>query len=336
MPGVQVGVYPGQEDAGTEVSSTYEGRHLTVREDELIHPYHADGFVDKGDPVVVCDAGVPATYGNIVGVAFKSGEAAADYIALDTEGIWNLTVYAEDDAGNSAIEIGDCLYIRAGTLPGAADADGTGDGEISKINDLGTQVFFGYALGSMVAGGSGRIAVKVHASPFPEMEERRYMTIPTGAYSFGFHRTTKLEAGESTGLHYFDSQIDGQQTGGIYGFGAWVEPQAGFLHLDDYLIVLGEFGIYNAAGDLADSRVVGLQLQYILTEAPNGLYHFRVNVAAAGGSMTAIFAAANPTSLAWDATVTEADAPLGYIPFAEIVGVNGGNPVYVRCYADTD
>ncbi len=165
MPGVTVGVYEGQLDAGTEVSSTYEGRHLTVREDELIHPYHADGFVDKGEPVVLCDAGVPTTYGAAVGVVFKSGAAAADLIALDTEGIFNLTVYAEDDDGNAAIEIGDPLYIRAGNLPGAADGDGTGDGEISKISAAAWHVFFGYALGSLGSGGTGVIAVKVHYDP---------------------------------------------------------------------------------------------------------------------------------------------------------------------------
>ena len=165
MPGVTAGVYTGSLDAGTEVSSTYEGRHVTVYEAELIHPFIADGFVNKGDPVVLCDSGVPTTYGHAVGVAFNSASALTDLIAVDTEGIWNLTVYAEDDNGNAAIEIGDPLYIRAGALPGAADGDGTGDAEISKIVDPATQVPFGYALGSVVAGGSGVIAVKVHWDP---------------------------------------------------------------------------------------------------------------------------------------------------------------------------
>ena len=333
MPGVQVGVYPGQLDAGTQVSSTGEGRHLTVREDELIHPYHADGFVDKGDPVCVCDAGVPGTYGNIVGVAFNSGAAVADLIAIDTEGIWNLTVYAENDAGNVAIEIGDPLYMRVGSLPSAPDADGTGDGEISKITDNATQVFFGYALGSMVAGGSGRIAVKVHAAPWPEQEERRYQTVPTGAYSYGFHETAILAAGQSTGLHYKDSQISGQQAGGIYGWGAWMELQADFLHLDNALLVCGELGIYEATSLAADNWVVGLQLQYQLEGAPNFLHHFRVNVKASGGSCTAIMQAANPTSVGYIEAITEADTPVGYVPMFDIVG-HGIR--YVRLYADTD
>uniref|UniRef100_A0A6M3L4J2 Uncharacterized protein n=1 Tax=viral metagenome TaxID=1070528 RepID=A0A6M3L4J2_9ZZZZ len=171
MPGVTAGVYTGSLDAGTEVSSTYEGRHLTVYENELIHPYIADGFVNKGDPVVLCDAGVQTTYGHAVGVAFNSAAATSDLIAIDTEGIWNLTVYAEDDNGNAAIEIGDPLFIRAGGLPGAASADGTGDAEISKIRNLVTQVPFGYALGSVVAGGSGVIAVKVHWDPEEQQDE---------------------------------------------------------------------------------------------------------------------------------------------------------------------
>lgn len=163
MPGTTAGVYPGALDAGTEVSSTYEGRHLTVREDELIHPVHAlDTFVNKGDPVILCDAGEPGTYGIAVGVAFNDGAAVDDLIAIDTEGIWNLPIYAEDDDGDRAIEIGDQLYIRAGTLTGLATLDGLGNAEISKISNSVIQIPFGYALGSLGAGGKGVIAVKVH------------------------------------------------------------------------------------------------------------------------------------------------------------------------------
>ena len=80
-----------------------------------------------------------------------------------------------------------------------------------------------------------------------------------------------------------------------------------------------------------------LQLQAILASNPGTSMHiFRINVAAAGGAITAIYAAANPTSLAYVAAATESDAPLGYIPFATIVGVNGGNPVQIRVYADRD
>ncbi len=334
MPGVKVGVYAGEQTAGSQVSSTYEGRHLTVREDELIHPFIADGFVNKGDPIIVCDAGVPATFGNLVGVAFLSGAAAADEIPFDTEGIFNLTVYAENDAGNVAIEIGDPLYIRAGNRLGTAPGTGLGDAEISKITDIAHQVFFGYALGSMVAGGSGVIAVKVHAAPWPEQEERRYMTVPTGAYSYGFHKTAILAAGESTGLHYVDAQINGIQTGGIYAHGVWIEPGATFAD-NGGLLVIYEGGIWAGGGgeDITSSRVIGMQLQYDMGANPGSIAHFRVNVAAPTGAMDYIFEAANPNSLGYIAAVTESDAPIGYIPFASIVGIG---TVYIRVYADQD
>ncbi len=334
MPGVTAGVYPGQQTAGTQVSSTYEGRHLTVREDELIHPFIADGFVNKGNPVIVCDAGVPTTFGNIVGVAFKSGAAAADLIPLDTEGIWNLTVYAEDDIGNSAIEIGDCLYIRAGSLPGAADADGTGDGEISKMNDAAHQIFFGYALGSMVAGGSGVIAVKVHAAPFPEMEERRYQTVLTGG--LGNRHTGFLEAGASEGVGgYNDAQIDGQQTGLTYGWGFWIEPQAGWIGSASLLVGL-DVGIYaDDAANPALTTVYGFQYMSDWNIAPANMGVIRVNInqGRVANPMTYIWAFANPQSCGFIAAVTETDPPVGYVPWANIVGYG---TLYIRLYADTD
>ena len=171
MPGYQVGVYAGQEDAGTEVSSTYEGRHVTVREDELIHTYIADGLVNKGDPVVLCKNAVPGTYGHAVGVAFRSGLSTSDLIAIDTEGIWNLKVDAYDDDGGSVIEIGDPLFIRAGGLSGSVTVTGVGDAEISKRRNLVTQVPFGYALGRMESTSSGRIAVKIHWDPEEQQDE---------------------------------------------------------------------------------------------------------------------------------------------------------------------
>jgi len=69
--------------AGTEVSSTYEGRHVTLAESLMNHPTHADGLVDGGDPVTF--GTVSDGYG--VGVAFSSASGVNDLIALDTEGI---------------------------------------------------------------------------------------------------------------------------------------------------------------------------------------------------------------------------------------------------------
>jgi len=76
------------------------------------------------------------------------------------------------------------------------------------------------------------------------------------------------------------------------------------------------------------------QIQAILAETPATSFHwFRVNLAAAGGTATAVIAAANPTSVGYVAAITEADTPVGYVPLFDIVG-HGIR--YVRLYADTD
>jgi len=123
--------------AGEECSSTYEGRHITLEESYLTHPYHADGFVDKGDPCNV---------GDIVGVAFNSAAAATDYIALDTEGIWFLNIIASDDVGTSAVAPGDELYINTGVVSKRASG-----------------IPFGKALCTLTGSVSNQVgAVKVH------------------------------------------------------------------------------------------------------------------------------------------------------------------------------
>ena len=315
MPTQDFGVYPDSETAGTEVSSTYEGRHVTVQEQELVHPTHADGFVDKGDPVVFG----PVAGNHGVGVAFTSAAAVTDLIAIDTEGIWNLSVVATDDNGNSLVTGGDPLYINTTTCV------------ISKIRNTATQIPFGYALGQVAAAATAVIAVKVHWDPSLDTNDQMFKTVTSGAYSYGKQWVGLLEAGESTGVAgYFCAQVDGQQTGGIYGWGAWTEIQAGFLHLDNYLLVAGEFGIWDGSGgDIGDNWIVLLQLQAILAAAPNDLNIFRVNVAAAGGAVQAIFAAANPTSLGYSGG-TAGTGVVGTIPFADIVGVG---TVYIDVHA---
>jgi len=330
MPGVKVGVYPVSLDAGSEVSSTYEGRHITVREDELIHPYIADGFVNHGDPVIICSAAVPTSYGSAVGIAFNSGAAAADLIAIDTEGIWNLTVYAKNDSGNSAIVAGDRLYIRAGALSGAATGDGTGDAEISKITNTAFQVPFGYALATMVAGNSGVIAVKVHFDPTEDSEKRMFTTVTSGEYTYGKHYTSVFAGGLSTGLEYHDQQVTGAQTGLLYGFGTWMELAVGFTAAVNILCPF-EIGLYDAGATLTNGRIVMQQIQGILASAPGTSLHIhRVNIAAAGGAITALYAFANPTSAGYVASALETSTMIGAMPFAEIVGAAGIG--WVRLY----
>lgn len=108
------------KSAGDQVSSSYEGRHITFPESYLTFKDPGDGLVDKGLPVLVGD--------NIVGVAFKSAKAATDLIAIDTEGIWFLNVVASDGIGTNAVSIGDTIYISStGIL--SKDPSGTPFGE---------------------------------------------------------------------------------------------------------------------------------------------------------------------------------------------------------------
>ena len=135
-------MYKTGQDAGDQVSSTYEGRHISVAESNLVHPTHTDGFVDKGDPVIWGE--------NIVGVAFKSAAVATDLIAIDTEGVWYLAVVGSDDAGDQAIARGDEVFINKT------------DGILSANSNKQSHARFGYALLPVTGGATTVIAVKVH------------------------------------------------------------------------------------------------------------------------------------------------------------------------------
>ncbi|MCK4714861.1 MAG: DUF2190 family protein, partial [Candidatus Aenigmarchaeota archaeon] len=141
MPSTSIGVYPAGTDIAEneEVSSTYEGRHLTFYETDITGKEGT--YAEKGHPVVVGE--------HIVGVAFKTGTVANELIAIDTEGIWNLMVYAKDDDGVSVVTAGDELFINKANA------------EISKIRNPVTHTRFGYALGN-VPSANYVIAVKVH------------------------------------------------------------------------------------------------------------------------------------------------------------------------------
>lgn len=145
------GVYPTADVCaiGDEISSTYEGRHITLYAENLEHG-SAVSYVTKGYPV---------WQNNLVGVAFNSQAAGENpLIAVDTEGIWCQDVKGENDAGDVAIAPGDALYINTTT------------GLISGITDESTQLPFGYALGNVALGEIERIAVKVHWNPLtPEI-----------------------------------------------------------------------------------------------------------------------------------------------------------------------
>ncbi|MFA5415475.1 MAG: hypothetical protein WC295_08275 [Methanoregula sp.] len=145
--------------AGEEGSSTYEGRHLSIVESELVHPYRSTGFVNKGDPVI---------HGaNIVGVAFDTAEAATDKIAIDTEGIWYLYVLGSVSDGTTdgiakALSYGDPIYIKR--------TPGTDTYILSGQQDPAAWQPFGFVLGAVSAHLTTPtlVAVKVHNDFVPE------------------------------------------------------------------------------------------------------------------------------------------------------------------------
>jgi len=125
---------------GDEVSSTYAGRHVNILEGDLVHPAHADGFVDKGDPV---SFGI-GVFGQGVGIALMSAQADHNIIPVDTEGIWRCEVVAQWD-----MIVGQIVFITsAGVL-----TDWPPDDECH---------IFGYALQPIAEGETEVIAVKVH------------------------------------------------------------------------------------------------------------------------------------------------------------------------------
>ena len=126
-------------DAGSEISSTYEGRHVQILESLLTHADPGDALVDKGQPVLVTD---------LVGVALQSADVNTQYIPIDTEGIWYLSVTAQA----ATITVGQHLFI-------------TNAGLITSANAT-TSRNFGFALQGIAyvnAPVTAIIAVKVHS-----------------------------------------------------------------------------------------------------------------------------------------------------------------------------
>lgn len=113
------------------------GKILTIVESVLTQPTRTGELVESGDPVFV---------GSIVGVAQITALASTDNVTVDTEGVYRLAVVAKDGAGvNSAVALGDQLFIDSAAI-------------INKGQD---GLPFGYALGTVTAGSTTTIAVKL-------------------------------------------------------------------------------------------------------------------------------------------------------------------------------
>ena len=95
--------------------------------------------VDAGDPVIVG--------GSIKGVALTDYSSADGKATIDTEGVFDLSVKAVNDAGNSAIAIGDRLYYVSTDTP--------------KLSKKKSGVPFGIALETVSSGETATINVKL-------------------------------------------------------------------------------------------------------------------------------------------------------------------------------
>ena len=301
------------QSAGEEASSTGAGRHLTFEESVLTHPYHSDGFVDGGDPVLV---------DNIVGVAFKGASAADDMIAIDTEGIWWLNVLGSVSDGSAdglaqELSRGTPVYIKM--VPGSDTYI------LSGQSDSNAWQLFGYTLSTVAAHLTTPtlVAVKVHWNSSP-VDDDRVMGIasdPFDVLTTRFARQTiaRLTAGQSEGLcEYLEGHIAGAQAGHTYNFGSWLNVDAGAT-LDGSLVVPIEGGVYAGEAQAAARIVFAGQHQAILAGAPASMHAWRLNVAQVAGAITALIAAANPESVGYDHGKAGTGV-VGTIPIADVVG----------------
>jgi len=292
--------------AGEEISSTYEGRHVTVLESAMVHPTHADGFVDGGDPVLV---------GNeIVGVAFSSAAAATDYISIDTEGVWALVVQGVNDAGNVAVAAGDEVYINRTTAV------------LSRISNFATHQPFGTAQSPVVSGVTTTVtAVKVHYDPAVLNQTLNYTTTTSGSYGLALNAT--LAGGASEGLSgYFEGHLTAAQTGLIYNLGSWINVDAQDM-MGAFIMTPFEGGIYAGDTQVAGRVVFAGQHHAILTSAPaTSLHAWRLN---STQTVDAVIAAANPGSVGFVDTAAETSTMTGAVPLFDVVG---HGVVWVRLY----
>jgi len=346
------GVYPvaDVETAGEEVSSTYEGRHVTLLESELIHKAgNVGGFVNKGDAIVF---GTVALQG--VGVAFKTATAATDLIAIDTEGIWILPVLPSDDGGQIAVNGGDRLYISITTAI------------ISKIASAATNVPFGYALGHIDAGAVAEtIAVKVHWDPidnaildlepfyFGDSRDANLTwgpsiinagvdtllltvaAVPAGSSAFQIKATAGAGTNDVGIACYFDATAGGVQTGNwAYGGGIWLNLATTFdAPAGQYEMVAQDNGVYSGAVvDYATATVIyGLKAECIMAPAqPKSVYAFGIGGNISGSANTAIFYAYQPAICGY--TMTNRTTQVGSLALIYVNGAGHDHVFYVNLY----
>jgi len=234
---------------------------------------HPAAGLAYGSPVVF--GAIPNGYG--VGVSFGLESAAADWIAVDTEGIWALTVLGTDDEGPSRVEIGDVIYINRTTAV------------LSKISSDTTNIVFGYALDTVDADGEAVICVKVHWSPHRTDEYRDYLSTAVAAeVAMYIHvdDASELAGDINRGLHVKYHNV-GDKTGTAHVQGIAVDmwsdsdvPYQYGISLYDEIDGNPAIGfrcpltIYSADGGTGVDNQVGIDIGLAGTNAPSARHTF--------------------------------------------------------------
>jgi hypothetical protein len=100
-----------------------------------------DGGVAAGDPCLI---------GQIPGVAMQAKDTSNGAV-VDMGGAYNLSVKAINDAGNSAVAVGDAIFYVTGDTP--------------KLSKKASGMLFGWALAIVTTGATATIAVKLATDP---------------------------------------------------------------------------------------------------------------------------------------------------------------------------
>ena len=125
---------------------------------------------------------------------------------------------------------------------------------------------------------------------------------------------------------YFQTDITGTTAGHCYGVGSWINTSSTPVLSAGHIIVPFEGGVYTGEAQAAARIVFAGQHQAILGGAPASLHAWRLNT---NRTITALIAAANAGSVAFQASAAETSTPIGSVPMFDIVGTGIG---YVRLY----
>jgi len=328
------GVYPAADVCalGDEISSTYEGRHVTLYGDNISHGSQVS-YVTKG-------YGVWSTHA--VGMPFTTQTAALGnpLMTFDTEGIWCVYVKGENDGGDEAVAVGEAVYINTTT------------GLVSKIRDNATQLPFGYTLGVVGSGLTERVAVKVHWDPISHWlldDEMLYfgdgkdasiewnetflaVAISAASKAMGIDITIAASAlADGYGFIETNLNVGGASTGFTAARSDWLNLGATYAVLaGGGLITPHTDGIYQPAAASITGATIALAGKFTdqMEGADFGMYNlWNLNLTQ---TLTALFEVNNPALIGYTAGV-HSSAVVGSLP---LFHTGGGATKYIRLYGD--